>query len=57
MRPACRRIVAPDAGCCGALRAHLADQDGGLADMRRNIDAWLPYLDGNGGRRASKRSS
>ena len=35
-------LVAPTAGCCGALRTHLADQAGGLADMRRNIDAWLP---------------
>ena len=36
--------VAPGAGCCGALRAHLADHEGGLADMRRNIDAWWPYI-------------
>lgn len=42
-------LVAPTAGCCGALRTHLADQAGGLADMRRNIDAWLPYVDGSGG--------
>ena len=34
-----------DAGCCGALRTHLADQAGGLADMRRNIDAWLPLVE------------
>jgi glycolate oxidase iron-sulfur subunit len=31
-------------GCCGALRTHLSDQDGGLADMRRNIDAWTPLI-------------
>ncbi len=42
-------LVAPGAGCCGAIRAHLADLRGGLADMRRNIDAWLPYVDGTGG--------
>jgi len=36
--------VAPAAGCCGAIRAHLADQSGSLADIRRNIDAWWPYL-------------
>ena len=36
--------IAPGAGCCGALRTHLADQAGGLADMRRNIDAWWPYI-------------
>ncbi len=31
-------------GCCGALRTHLNDRDGGLADMRRNIDAWWPLV-------------
>ncbi|HAT32492.1 MAG TPA: glycolate oxidase iron-sulfur subunit [Janthinobacterium sp.] len=41
-------ILAPKAGCCGALRYHMNDQDGGLDDMRRNIDAWWPYLDGAG---------
>ncbi len=39
-------LVAPDAGCCGALRTHLADHAGGLADMRRNIDAWWPLVEG-----------
>ncbi len=39
-------LVAGDAGCCGALRAHLGDKAGGLADMRRNIDAWWPLVDG-----------
>ncbi|HVG05350.1 MAG TPA: glycolate oxidase subunit GlcF [Burkholderiaceae bacterium] len=33
------------AGCCGALRYHLNDHDGGLADARRNIDAWWPYVE------------
>jgi glycolate oxidase iron-sulfur subunit len=37
-------LVAPSAGCCGALKFHLNDQDGGLAAMRANIDAWWPYL-------------
>lgn len=32
-------------GCCGALRAHLGDESGGLADMRRNIDAWWPLVE------------
>jgi glycolate oxidase iron-sulfur subunit len=35
----------PASGCCGALRSHLSDREGGLADARRNIDAWLPQLD------------
>jgi glycolate oxidase iron-sulfur subunit len=39
-------LVADDAGCCGAIRAHLNDHDGALADMRRNIDAWWPLVEG-----------
>jgi len=39
-------LVAGDAGCCGALRTHLADREGGLNDMRRNIDAWWPLAEG-----------
>jgi glycolate oxidase iron-sulfur subunit len=38
-------VVAPQAGCCGALKFHLNDQDGGLAQMRANIDAWWPYVE------------
>lgn len=38
-------IIAARAGCCGAIRYHLNDQDGGLADMRRNIDAWWPHVE------------
>ncbi|WP_334157856.1 glycolate oxidase subunit GlcF [Oryzomicrobium sp.] len=33
------------AGCCGALRYHLNDQDSGLDDMRANIDAWWPAVE------------
>jgi glycolate oxidase iron-sulfur subunit len=39
-------LVADDAGCCGAIRTHLNDAEGGLNDMRRNIDAWWPLVDG-----------
>jgi glycolate oxidase iron-sulfur subunit len=39
-------LVADEAGCCGAIRLHLADHEGGLADMRRNIDAWWPLVEG-----------
>ncbi len=38
-------VVAPEAGCCGAVKFHLNDQDGGLAQMRRNVDAWWPYVE------------
>jgi glycolate oxidase iron-sulfur subunit len=38
-------IEVPAAGCCGALREHLADADGARADMRRLIDAWWPQVE------------
>ena len=38
-------LVAEGAGCCGAIRSHLGDTPGGLADMRRNIDAWWPMVE------------
>jgi glycolate oxidase iron-sulfur subunit len=38
-------MVAPKAGCCGAVRYHMNDQEGGLDDMRRNIDAWWPLVE------------
>jgi glycolate oxidase iron-sulfur subunit len=41
-------IHADGTGCCGAVRTHLGDHDGGLADMRRNIDAWFPIAAANG---------
>lgn len=37
-------VVAPSAGCCGALRQHLDDPAGALHEARRNIDAWWPWL-------------
>jgi glycolate oxidase iron-sulfur subunit len=37
-------LVAEGAGCCGALREHLTDHEGGLTDARRNIDAWWPLV-------------
>jgi glycolate oxidase iron-sulfur subunit len=37
-------VFAGGTGCCGALRTHLSDHEGGLSDMRRNIDAWTPLL-------------
>jgi glycolate oxidase iron-sulfur subunit len=38
-------IVAPKVGCCGALAYHLNAQDEGLDIMRRNVDAWWPYVE------------
>ncbi|QDF96134.1 glycolate oxidase iron-sulfur subunit [Azoarcus sp. DD4] len=36
---------APTAGCCGAVRFHLNDQDGARGEARRNIDAWWPAIE------------
>lgn len=38
-------IESAGAGCCGAVRFHLHDQDGGRDDARRNIDAWWPAIE------------
>jgi glycolate oxidase iron-sulfur subunit len=37
-------VYASGAGCCGAVRTHIGDHAGGLDDMRRNIDAWIPMV-------------
>jgi glycolate oxidase iron-sulfur subunit len=39
-------LSAAKAGCCGAIKYHLNEQDAGLQEMRRNIDAWWPYING-----------
>ncbi len=38
-------ITAPRAGCCGALAHHLSDETAALEAMRRNIDAWWPFVE------------
>ncbi len=38
-------IAAPDAGCCGAIDHHLGKHEAALVHVRRNIDAWWPYLE------------
>ena len=38
-------VIAPEAGCCGAVKFHLNDQEGGRAQMRANIDAWWPHVE------------
>ena len=37
-------VVASKAGCCGALKFHLNDHEGGKDHMRINIDAWWPLV-------------
>ncbi len=41
-------VIAPRAGCCGAVKFHLNDQAGGMAEMRANIDAWWPLVEQGG---------
>ena len=41
-------VIAKKAGCCGAVKFHLNDQEGGKAEMRRNIDAWWPHVEAGG---------
>ncbi|WP_053843889.1 glycolate oxidase subunit GlcF [Paracidovorax avenae] len=41
-------VIAAGEGCCGAVKFHLNDQDGGLAQMRANIDAWWPHVEAGG---------
>ena len=38
-------LEARGAGCCGAVRFHLNDQEGGRDDMRALIDAWWPSVE------------
>jgi glycolate oxidase iron-sulfur subunit len=40
-------IIEKKSGCCGAIRHHLDDQHGSHADIKRNIDAWWPYVEGS----------
>jgi len=38
-------INATAAGCCGAVHFHLNEQNDAKVFMRRNIDAWWPYIE------------
>ncbi|MDH5552959.1 MAG: glycolate oxidase subunit GlcF [Nitrosomonas sp.] len=38
-------VKAEKAGCCGAVTYHLNAQEDGLDYMRRNIDAWWPFIE------------
>jgi glycolate oxidase iron-sulfur subunit len=40
-------VEAPGAGCCGAIRFHLNEQEAGRDDMRALIDAWWPLVEKN----------
>jgi glycolate oxidase iron-sulfur subunit len=38
-------VYAQRAGCCGAIRHHLNDHAGALDEVRRNVDAWWPWIE------------
>jgi glycolate oxidase iron-sulfur subunit len=38
-------VIAAKAGCCGAVKFHLNDHEGGKDQMRNNIDAWWPHVE------------
>jgi glycolate oxidase iron-sulfur subunit len=38
-------VLAPQAGCCGAIRLHMGYVDEALDDVRANVDAWWPYVE------------
>lgn len=38
-------ISPPDQGCCGAISQHLSAPQEAKEFMRRNIDAWWPYIE------------
>ncbi|MCB1983866.1 MAG: glycolate oxidase subunit GlcF [Burkholderiales bacterium] len=40
-------IKSAQAGCCGAIAFHLNAQEEGMKAMRRNIDAWWPFIEHN----------
>ena len=41
-------VLAPQAGCCGALAYHLSNEARALQQARANIDAWWPLLQQDG---------
>ncbi|MGE0874977.1 MAG: glycolate oxidase subunit GlcF [Burkholderiales bacterium] len=41
-------VQAADAGCCGAVRFHLNEQQAGMQQMRALIDAWWPLIETGG---------
>ncbi|CAH9018218.1 glycolate oxidase subunit GlcF [Candidatus Nitrosacidococcus sp. I8] len=38
-------VSAPSSGCCGAVNQHLSDPYGALYFIKKNIDAWWPYIE------------
>ena len=47
-RNGCEVVLAPGAGCCGAVAHHLGDHDKALAAARTNLAAWQAEIDSAG---------
>jgi glycolate oxidase iron-sulfur subunit len=41
-------VVAPGAGCCGALTHHMGQHDAAMRSARANIEAWNAEIEGQG---------
>jgi glycolate oxidase iron-sulfur subunit len=48
-RLGCEVVIAPRAGCCGALAQHLGETDAAREAARRNVAAWARLLDDGAG--------
>ena len=42
-----RAVTVRGAGCCGALKGHLGDEEGARLQAKANIDAWWPFIQSN----------
>ncbi|HEX5485796.1 MAG TPA: glycolate oxidase subunit GlcF, partial [Limnobacter sp.] len=38
-------MIVNESGCCGAVKYHLNDHQGGLEQMKANVDAWWPLIE------------
>jgi len=47
-RHGCEVVVAPDAGCCGALMHHMGKSKDSYVAASRNIRTWMKEVDGTG---------
>jgi len=47
-RMGCEIVTVPGEGCCGALVHHLGREQDGLDAARRNVDAWMRQIEGDG---------
>ncbi len=47
-RNGCEVVLAPGAGCCGAVAHHLGDRERGRRSAAANLDAWQTEIDGEG---------